>query len=358
MAAEGCGAHGHHTAAVAAAARRRALLESFRRADLKAQRTFVHHELDAETQATLFGSVYDNITTGALKVHTAVAGGAELVGAFFSSLVGTGKGGEAAASIPAEVVTPEGATPGEAVSRQPQEVEHSRPASNVSASSAQTESSAAQAEAGATNTPDPGLERRSGTYRVDYQVGLVGLGRLWDGQRAATRSTCQLSGAVAPGSSRKVGAGGAQRRALPMQPLPQPPPTLKTAPQKYPIAGYVKLPAALQPFVQLPYLDHVIVVAKPSGDISGGLEHYREVRPASGAWQAVWSVSFEPARPSLQVCYQLGSRQQPARPLCTQRRAAGPSPAVGVQARAGVGAHFCGHRRARQARPGQGIHLD
>lgn len=49
--------------------------------------------------------------------------------------------------------------------------------------------------------------------------------------------------------------------------------------QKYPISGYIKLPAALQPFVNLPIMDHVVVVAKPSGDVSGGLEHYREVRP-------------------------------------------------------------------------------
>ena len=59
--------------------------------------------------------------------------------------------------------------------------------------------------------------------------------------------------------------------------LPSPPlPPL----QRYPISGYIKLPAALQPFVQLPIMDHVIVVAKPSGDISGGLENYREVGAA------------------------------------------------------------------------------
>jgi hypothetical protein len=51
-------------------------------------------------------------------------------------------------------------------------------------------------------------------------------------------------------------------------------------PQKYPISGYIKLPAALQPFVNLPIMDHVVVVAKPTGDISGGLEHYREVQGA------------------------------------------------------------------------------
>lgn len=52
--------------------------------------------------------------------------------------------------------------------------------------------------------------------------------------------------------------------------------------QRYPISGYIQLPMALQPFVQLPIMDHVIVVAKPSGDVSGGLEHYREVGgPAS-----------------------------------------------------------------------------
>ena len=53
-------------------------------------------------------------------------------------------------------------------------------------------------------------------------------------------------------------------------------------PQRYPISGYIKLPYALQPFVQLPIMDHVVVVAKPSGDVSGGLEKYREVRHQAG----------------------------------------------------------------------------
>lgn len=54
-------------------------------------------------------------------------------------------------------------------------------------------------------------------------------------------------------------------------------PILPPGLQRYPISGYIKLPYALQPFVQLPIMDHVVVVAKPSGDVSGGLENYREV---------------------------------------------------------------------------------
>lgn len=54
------------------------------------------------------------------------------------------------------------------------------------------------------------------------------------------------------------------------------PPPPSPPPQRYPISGYIKLPYALQPFVQLPIMDHVVVVAKPSGDVSGGLENYRE----------------------------------------------------------------------------------
>jgi hypothetical protein len=148
-------------------------LESFRRADLKAQKSFVNHEMDAATQDTLFGSVYDGVASGALTVHTAVAGGVEQVGAFFRSLVG-GNGSKTAASIAPEVVTPEGATPEVAVSMKPREVEHS--VSNASAKSAQTELGDAT---GGASTPDPGLGRRSGTYRVDYQVGGVLVAGRW-----------------------------------------------------------------------------------------------------------------------------------------------------------------------------------
>lgn len=186
-----------------------ALLETFRRADIKAQKTFASHELDEATQASLFGNMVDDISSGVLKVHTAVADGAEQVGAFFKSLIGHSNGGKngAAPTIPAEIITPEGSRPDLAVSMQPKEVEQSSH-SSMSTASAQT------SVAGGVEGSGKSLNRPSGTYRVDYQ--------------------------------------------------------------KYPIAGYVKLPAALQPFVQLPYLDHVIVVAKPSGDVSGGLEGYRE----------------------------------------------------------------------------------
>lgn len=44
---------------------------------------------------------------------------------------------------------------------------------------------------------------------------------------------------------------------------------------RYPISSYVKLPAALQPFVELPWLDHYLVVARPTMDKSGGLHNYR-----------------------------------------------------------------------------------
>lgn len=49
--------------------------------------------------------------------------------------------------------------------------------------------------------------------------------------------------------------------------------------QKYPIASYVKLPAPLQPFLQLPILDHYLIVGRPTADKSGGLELYRECCP-------------------------------------------------------------------------------
>ena len=77
----------------------------------------------------------------------------------------------------------------------------------------------------------------------------------------------------------------------------------RPSPQKYPIAGYVKLPYALQPFVQLPYLDHVVVVAKPSGDVSGGLENYREVR----GWRAATRGSGMEAPAGQQPCGLSGS---------------------------------------------------
>ncbi|EFN59064.1 expressed protein [Chlorella variabilis] len=183
-----------------------ALLESFRRADIKAQQSFKDAKTGHELSQSVFQDVYVGVTSGALKVHTAVAGGAEQVANFFKGLVG-GSSKSAGPSIPAELVTPEGSHPDLAVSMQPKEVDAPRSTSNVSASSASTAWTDGE-------HPPSKLERESGTYRVDYQ--------------------------------------------------------------KYPIAGYVKLPYALQPFVQLPYLDHVVVVAKPSGDVSGGLENYRE----------------------------------------------------------------------------------
>lgn len=69
------------------------------------------------------------------------------------------------------------------------------------------------------------------------------------------------------------------RQLLPADtPSPLLPPSPSNPKQKYPIAGYVKLPSTLKPFVSLPSLDHVVVVAKPTGDVSGGLDNYREAR--------------------------------------------------------------------------------
>lgn len=83
----------------------RALLETFRRADIKAQKTFASHELDEATQASLFGNMVDDISSGVLKVHTAVADGAEQVGAFFKWVGGpalmAGQGGQVCACYPA-----------------------------------------------------------------------------------------------------------------------------------------------------------------------------------------------------------------------------------------------------------------
>lgn len=49
--------------------------------------------------------------------------------------------------------------------------------------------------------------------------------------------------------------------------------------QKYPLANYVKLPVVLQPFLNLPVLDHYLIVGRPTADKSGGLELYRQSCP-------------------------------------------------------------------------------
>ena len=67
----------------APACARRALLESFRRADLKAQASFQDHELDAATSQTLYDSVADSLNAGTLKIHTTVKDGAKQVGGWF-----------------------------------------------------------------------------------------------------------------------------------------------------------------------------------------------------------------------------------------------------------------------------------
>lgn len=104
--------------------------------------------------------------------------------------------------------------------------------------------------------------------------------------------------------------------------------------QKYPISGYIKLPAALQPFVNLPIMDHVVVVAKPSGDVSGGLEHYREVGRAGallllrmrggGIPAAAWSGKVKrplgvPPRPCV-LYWPLGSARNQPPGLAPRRR--------------------------------------
>lgn len=164
-----------------------ALLESFRRADLRAQASFKDHKLDEQTERTLFESVGLGLKKGTLKVSTAVTGGAEKIGDFFIQLASFGsRKGAPPPDLPPGVVP------------------HSDSSDSMQAPST-------------VETSEPsGVQRSglSGVYRVDYQ--------------------------------------------------------------KYPISGYIKLPAALQPFVNLPIMDHVVVVAKPSGDVSGGLEHYRE----------------------------------------------------------------------------------
>ena len=71
------------TAALPPCPRARALLESFRRADIKAQASFNNHEMTEEQSEYLFGSVADSLKAGTLKVHSAVADGAEQIGSFF-----------------------------------------------------------------------------------------------------------------------------------------------------------------------------------------------------------------------------------------------------------------------------------
>lgn len=51
--------------------------------------------------------------------------------------------------------------------------------------------------------------------------------------------------------------------------------------QRYPMGTYVQLPSVLQPFLGLPGLDHILCVARPTMDKSGGLEGYRNVTPKS-----------------------------------------------------------------------------
>lgn len=61
----------------------RALLESFRRADIKAQASFKDHKLDEQTERTLFDSVGQGLKKGSITISTAVTGGAEKIGDFF-----------------------------------------------------------------------------------------------------------------------------------------------------------------------------------------------------------------------------------------------------------------------------------
>ena len=49
--------------------------------------------------------------------------------------------------------------------------------------------------------------------------------------------------------------------------------------QRYPIASYIQLPGVLQPFVQMPGLDHILLIGRPTADVSGGLQGYRDVCP-------------------------------------------------------------------------------
>ena len=139
------------------------------------QRSFVNHELDAATQQSLFGGVCDGIKSGALAVTTTVAGGADQIAGFFRSLLPACKApASAPVELPAELVTPEGSRPDLAVSMTPQEVEPSAHASSVSAASAQTtvlDAVQTAPPAGDAAQQPSEMERRSGTYRVDYQVG-------------------------------------------------------------------------------------------------------------------------------------------------------------------------------------------
>lgn len=46
-----------------------------------------------------------------------------------------------------------------------------------------------------------------------------------------------------------------------------------------PLKGYVNLPSVLQPFLNLPYLDHYLIIGRPTMAPSCGLAKYREVTP-------------------------------------------------------------------------------
>lgn len=61
------------------AAPRRALVESFRRADRKAQVSFKNHELDEATSGSLFDGVAKALDAGTLKVQK---GGKQVAGFF------------------------------------------------------------------------------------------------------------------------------------------------------------------------------------------------------------------------------------------------------------------------------------
>ena len=121
-------------------------------------------------------------------------------------------------------------------------------------------------------------------------------------------------------------------------------------------------------------MDHVVVVAKPSGDVSGGLEKYREVRHQAG-W-AGWgcclcSGGLEQYRevrqhevPDWGVWRLTGGRSTGGRTRLAKVKGGWPGPpppprlAGGPQAGACGGPHLCCDRRAWQEDQRQRLPVD
>ncbi|GAB4819106.1 hypothetical protein N2152v2_006152 [Parachlorella kessleri] len=194
-----------------------ALLETLHRADSKLQTTFRQAKEPDSVVQSFFDEVAANIANGVSALSSTVAKGAEELGNSISDSFGN-KAGDVASFFKSLSINSSSAAP--------------TPARSVAGGSSQA-SVATSGRSSFTTTressePGPGTAKdtKEGSFTVKEVEGIYGVDY-----------------------------------------------------SKYPIASYVKLPSALQPFVNLPGLDHYMVVARPTMDKSGGLAGYREVVP-------------------------------------------------------------------------------